>query len=376
MKLQEKQLVLKNSIDVYLNEIENEKILITFHRITTRDRIEIITNKLVANFLSLLDGTKTIYEITQILRINELHEQINSLVRFLYDNSLVVDSNNDQSMPRYERQIAYFDDMFLDISGINSQKILEAKHIVFLGCGAFSAGLAELLVRTGVSSITLVDYKQIEEASLDRHLFARPYDIGSYKVDALSQNLRRVNKNIKVMAYNVKILPHTDLSKFIPVSTDMVINGLDEPYIGHTSLKVGRFCQALQIPMYVMGGFDAHLMSSGELIIPPKTPCIDCVQQTFQISLKDWKPTYFSIQDSQSNRDLPVKTDKANKIGWAGGIAGMSAFSSYFSSFSILNFLISGAVEDKTARYEYLLNEGVLTKFEVKHQLGCEVCCG
>ena len=91
-------------------------------------------------------------------------------------------------------------------------------------------------------------------------------------------------------------MPQTDLNNWITDDVDLVINGCDEPYIGHTSLKIGRFLQKKNIPMYVMGGFDAHLMSSGELVFSPYTPCIDCCQQTFQKALTNWKPTYTEVE--------------------------------------------------------------------------------
>ena len=104
--------------------------------------------------------------------------------------------------------------------------------------------------------------------------------------------LSRINSNLNVIGYEEKLIPSTDLSQWIDSDASLIINSCDEPYIGHTSLKVGRFAAERNIPFYVAGGFDAHLMSSGELIYPPLTPCIDCAQKTFTKSLEGWKPTY------------------------------------------------------------------------------------
>ena len=62
-----KTYLLKNSIDVYITELDDDEILMTFHKITTRDRIEILTNSMVAKFIALLNGKNTIGQIYSLL---------------------------------------------------------------------------------------------------------------------------------------------------------------------------------------------------------------------------------------------------------------------------------------------------------------------
>lgn len=69
--------------------------------------------------------------------------------------------------------------------------------------------------------------------------------------------------------------------------TDLVINTADEPYIGYSSVLLSRYCVPRRIPLLVAGGFNAHLGSLGELIIPGVTPCADCYADYFQETLKD-----------------------------------------------------------------------------------------
>lgn len=363
--------ILKNSIDVYITNIENNQIIITFHRITTRDRIEIKSNQIIAKLIALFDKKRTIFEILKVLNLENQEDEVINLIKFLLSNDLIIDSSiKCLTNHRYDRQIIYFDDMIVKYRGEYSQEILTSKTVLFLGCGAYSSSLSEILVRSGVSNIILVDYKTIEKNNIDKHLFARQSDIGLFKTDVLSKYLKRINSKVSIVTYNEKILPNTDLSNLITKSIDLVINGLDEPYIGYTSLKIGRFCHNIQLPLYIMGGFDAHLMSSGELIYPPETPCIDCIQKTFQHSLKNWKPRYLN-NNKESNNALDYQS---NHLGGAAGTAIMSGFSSYLSAFNIINFLISSEIHNKTIRYEYLLNKGRITRFETQKQTGCKIC--
>ena len=120
-------------------------------------------------------------------------------------------------------------------------------------------------------------------------------------------------------------------------------------------------------------------MSSGELINPPNTPCIDCVQKTFNIALKDWKPTYSNVVNDintvteSHHSDLPKIENY--QIGGAGGLAMMSGFSAYLSALTLLRFLAENEFyQYKTVRYEYLPNSGEMTEFEMEKQEKCNVC--
>lgn len=368
---------IQDTVDVYIKDLEQDgKVIITFHKMTTRQRVEIITKKNVAEFLALLDGKKSVIEI-----LNKLgkfsSEEAEKLITYLSNEHLLTDTSlNIDIDHRYDRQINYFDDMILDRRGSETQKILASKHIVFLGCGAIGSTIAEILVRAGVQSLTLVDFKKITKSNIDLHLFATEENISESKVQALAKYLTKINQKIRIKTFDEKLLPNTDLSRWIDNKVDLVINSCDEPYIGHTSLKVGRYLQNFKIPLYIAGGFDAHLMSSGELINPPFTPCIDCSQQTFTKALEGWKPIYSHINTSNvivENNQFDSENNYT--VGGAGGLIMMSSFSANLSCIKILQFLCEDSSFDHTPiRYEYLPNKGVMTEFVLTRQEECNVC--
>ena len=59
----QRKLYLQHTIDVYVAELAEGKFKLTFHRMTTRERIEIITSRAVAEFLALLNGKNSVEEI-------------------------------------------------------------------------------------------------------------------------------------------------------------------------------------------------------------------------------------------------------------------------------------------------------------------------
>ncbi|MBA0165926.1 ThiF family adenylyltransferase [Pectobacterium sp. CFBP8739] len=372
-----KKYKIKETVDIFISENELEDtILLTFHIMTTRDRLEIKTNKNVAIFIASLDGEKTIDDIVHSMGNIRLDE-VSKLMEFLLNQHLVFDVENKINDDlRFSRQITFWDDFVLDRPGEETQSILESKKIVLFGCGAVGAKIIEILVRAGISTVTLIDYKIVSSSNSVRHCYYSSEYIGKPKVEALSEFLTKINKNIKIHTSFEKLVPNSDLSTLIPDDADLIINTCDEPYIGHTSLKLGRYAQSKNIPFYVAGGFDAHLMSSGELIFPPRTPCIDCAQSTFSKALKGWKPVY-SMVESQPSASLTAVQNNHYIPGGPGGLAMMSGFSANLCCMQLLHFLLDdSAFSYNNHRHEYLPNSGLMTQFELVKQDGCKICNG
>lgn len=371
-----KKFYLQHTIDVYVSELSDDNVRITFHRMTTREKIEINTNKSFAQFLAFLNGERTILEILNLFNSFDI-TKAQEAIKFLQANHLITEkSSKDNENSRYARQIAYFDDMVFTRTGVASQNLLALKKIVIFGVGAVTSIIVEALVRAGIENVVLIDYKKITKSNLSRHLYGRSNDIGKFKVEVLKNYLKKINNNLNITTISNKLLPHTDLSDYIPSDTNIVINGCDEPYIGHTSMKLGLYLQTKNIPLYVIGGFDAHLMSSGELVYPPKTPCISCIQKTFSNALHDWKPIYTKTDSIQQIKiDCKENIEFTHNIGGSGGIVMMNSFSGYIGALKVIHFLVDDPYfEYQSMRYEYLPNKGTMTGFGLLKQEGCHVC--
>lgn len=369
-----KKYKIKETVDIFISEEEhNDNVTLTFHIMTTRDRLEIKTNKNVARFIASLDGIKTINDIATEMGMLR-SKDVNKLINFLVTQHLIFDVEDINDIdPRFSRQITFWDDFVLDRPGIETQKILETKKVVLFGCGAVGSKIIEILVRAGVRNITLIDYKSLSESNALRHCYYNYREIGKPKVDVLSDFLTRIDSKAKITRHFDKLVPTSNLLPIIHDDTDLIINTCDEPYIGHTSLKLGRYAQARRIPLYVSGGFDAHLMSSGELIFPPHTPCIDCAQHTFSKALKGWKPVYSLVNSPQIKTSNPIYNNYIP--GGPGGLAMMNGFSANLCCMKLINFLLDdSAYSYVNSRYEYLPNEGKMTNFELVKQNGCKIC--
>ena len=363
---------IRESVDIYILPLDNGLYKIQFYRINTRERKSIETEKVVLNILPLLNGEKSIQEISNIT--NTDINSIKNLLKFLLKDGFVIEVDKNKKIDeRYKRQISFFDDLVPNRLGEETQQLLSSKKIVIFGLGSVGGDMAILLARAGVKNFVFIDYKKLSNSDIVRHIYCNVNNIGQLKIEALKEYILKIDKTININCINKKLIPHSNLDEFIPEDTDLVINTADEPYIGHTSLKIGRYVWSKGIAFYIAGGFDAHSMSTGEFIVPNKTACIDCYQNSFKKALKDWKPSYNTEQQQDSLVDDSNEKITNIIIGGSGSLSQASLFSASYGVMKIIFYLIGLDVTKESKRGEYLPNSGVFTWVDFTKE-ECEVC--
>ena len=378
----DKKYKVRESIDIYVIEQEynsSELVKVQFYKINTREKITIEIDRNFTKILKLMDGTSSLNEIIQSLNLTVTQNELVNLIEFLQDRGLIKQINpfnrlKTDEIERYTRQINYFDNLISSHEGDVSQYELLQKKVVVFGVGATGGIIAAQLVRAGIKSLTLIDPKVVDESHISRHIYVDKNNIGMPKVDALACYLRKINSQCSVLTYKQKLLPETQLSALIDDDVNLVVNTADEPYIGHISLKLGRYLWNKKIALYVSGGFDAHLMSTGELMYKGVTPCPDCCSNTFRKALANWKPKYNSSVISTPKVD--TNTTETSLSLYSGGIFSQSLYSASFAVMNIIDHLLdNNSMNDKlNQRGEYLVNQGKTTWFEMKSQEGCIFC--
>lgn len=358
---------IKDSVDLFLS---NERYLLVYY-MNSRQRKSFRINDEMIHLLENIDGKRSIEELVHIMQTNYCVDPAFTLqvITLMQNNRIVTEVVDEQSIlpaktiSRYSRQINYFAEFLgSELEGIAAQKKLMDSHILVFGCGAIGGNIALQLVMAGVEQMTLFDYDCVEESDVSRHLFYRTEHIGMKKVDALRQELLTINPDMEVHVVSEFMRPSSNVTELIK-SAAFVVNTLDEPYIGYTASKISRICVNNNIPHYIAGGFDAHLASTGELIIPYVTPCVECYTKHFKEVLKDWKP-----------KKHPV----VNRFNEIGGLASMSLFSSSYACIEIIKYLV-GLIEMKDSykvRGEFLFHDMSLTYLNVKKNPNCPICGG
>lgn len=364
-------LKIRDGVDLYL--IGDD--IITVYFMNTRKKLKFRANQLYVDLLELIDGELTIKELRKALQekydktidphtfitiLSNLEKKgiINVQDIYLYQSFL---SNIERL--RFDRQLNFFGD-FLPSGGMNyeaQRKIRDTKVLIF-GCGAIGGWISVQLAMAGVNNFILFDGDRIQDSDISRHVYYNPDQLGQYKVDGLSNFLMRISSNIQTKRMPEYLSPETNISRLVE-EADFIINTADEPYIGYTSIKISRECIRQIKPHFIGGGFDAHLASTGELIIPGVTPCVDCYANHFKIVLKDWKPKPHPV----INRHLEI-----------GGLSALSLFSSSYAVIEILKY-IGGLVnmqEVSKSRGEFLFNSMSIDYLDVSRDPNCKTCGG
>lgn len=77
---------------------------------------------------------------------------------------------------------------------------LAASRVTVVGLGGVGGYIAEVLARSGVGSLTLVDGDKVEESNLNRQLVALRSTVGRYKAVVAAERVEQINPACKVEA--------------------------------------------------------------------------------------------------------------------------------------------------------------------------------
>lgn len=86
----------------------------------------------------------------------------------------------------------------------NQIKNLVSKRIIVFGLGGVGGALVNMLVRSGIHHIGIVDFDKIDLTNVNRQLVAYQNNVGKLKVDELENQLKQINPNVQVIKYPLK----------------------------------------------------------------------------------------------------------------------------------------------------------------------------
>lgn len=170
------------------------------------------------------------------------------------------------STERYRRQI------LVKKIGANGQKVLRTKQVTIIGGGGLGSNSANLLVRMGIGSITIIDNDLVDITNLHRTSVFSEQDIGKSKALILQERLQQVNSEVHVKGLNKKVtLENIDS---LVKDADLLIDGTDNVPV---RMLVNKTSIQHDIPWVYAGVYETVGMVMG--ILPKKTPCFQCITQ-------------------------------------------------------------------------------------------------
>lgn len=83
-------------------------------------------------------------------------------------------------------------------------KILSKSRIGIAGIGGLGSNCALALVRSGLGNLIIADFDKVEKSNLNRQFYFID-QIGKMKVEALKENLLRINPDLNIITYPIKL---------------------------------------------------------------------------------------------------------------------------------------------------------------------------
>jgi sulfur carrier protein ThiS adenylyltransferase len=101
---------------------------------------------------------------------------------------------------------------------------LGRKSVGIAGAGGLGSNCAQALVRAGIGELVIADFDLVSESNLDRQFFFLD-QVGRPKVEALAENLRRIDPRARIAPHALRLDPDSVLRLF--AACDVVVEAFD-----------------------------------------------------------------------------------------------------------------------------------------------------
>lgn len=123
--------------------------------------------------------------------------------------------------------------------GDEGQNNIEKAFVIVVGVGGVGSHAANMLVRSGVGRIRIIDFDQVSLSSLNRHATATQADVGTPKVFAMKNTFRCIAPWCKVEALKEMFMA-SKADELLSGNPDIVVDCIDDK---ETKTALLQYCQ-------------------------------------------------------------------------------------------------------------------------------------
>ncbi|MDO4695723.1 tRNA threonylcarbamoyladenosine dehydratase [Porphyromonas sp.] len=230
--------------------------------------------------------------------------------------------------------------------GHEALKVLAKKHVLIVGLGGVGGYAVELLVRSGVGELTIVDSDTVQPSNINRQIIATHETIGRSKARLWKERLKAINPDVILHVHETFIRDEITDSLLDAVHYDFAVDAID------TLSPKAHFIKSLQekgIPFVSSMGAAAKV-DPREIKIGRIDKVINCtLARMMRKKLrKIGVPTKFRVIYSTElpDRESTMETDgEQNKKSISGTIAHMPAAFGCFVAYEVLESLMKQDIE-------------------------------
>ena len=167
-------------------------------------------------------------------------------------------------MTRYSRQ------MVMPEVGPEGQKKMKSASVLVVGAGGLGVPAAVHLATAGVGRIGIVDDDAVELQNLHRQFLYSSEDVGTNKVEVARDKLTRMNANVEVTPFKLK-LDSTNALKVL-ADFDIIVDATDN---FPSRYLINDACVMLGKPDVYASAL--RLEGQASVFFPPEGPCYRCL---------------------------------------------------------------------------------------------------
>ena len=123
-------------------------------------------------------------------------------------------------------QIANWQERTALLLGEKQLERLAQSHLLVVGLGGVGGAAAEMLARSGIGQLTLVDADRIHPTNINRQILALHSNIGELKVEVAERRIKEINPSIEVNALPI-YLQGDALDSLISQPFDAIVDAID-----------------------------------------------------------------------------------------------------------------------------------------------------
>lgn len=122
---------------------------------------------------------------------------------------------------------------------------LFSHRVIVFGVGGVGGAVVQMLVRSGISNIGIVDFDAIDITNINRQFVSNIDNIGKLKVDEFEKQICEINPEAKVIKYPFKLDENT-INKIDFLQFDYIVDCIDD--VNAKKLLIKK-AQELNIPI-------------------------------------------------------------------------------------------------------------------------------
>jgi tRNA threonylcarbamoyladenosine dehydratase len=190
---------------------------------------------------------------------------------------------------------------------------LRALRVAVVGLGGVGSWSVEALARSGVASLTLIDYDHVAESNINRQIQATSNTVGQAKGEALRERVALIHPGCHVHCVDAFVEPG-NWPGLLPTPVDVVIDACDQV---RAKVALGLWSLASGVPLVCAGAAggkqDAARVETGDLVHVTHDPLLASVRHQLRRSLRGDAPVPWSKPSSAplSAASKPNKAPKA-----------------------------------------------------------------